>query len=388
MIDFLKLKPRDKIAVFGYLNEYQIKSRIVGDSLIYESLMGDLNKNSISVKYFSFQDYGIIGKILTKIWKQKDKNYPSSKNKTNGNFKFTTTAISLIGLNIISKIDILFRFETQNVIRQYEKVIIFSPWLLFSQKTNNDMNMKTKEFYLFEVNNELKHTEFHTRYRNKTILIKLILKFVYFIESRAINVSKGVLTLSKRDLESIKELYDPEKTMVYRINIPDTQIHPVDSKTPDFEGFNINGNSKIKITSTNKQIKILFIGSRSPINKKGTDELLKYAFKFRKIIFIIVGSIGYEYKNMINLPENFVVLGFLDNLERIIPFIDYSILFDWMETGLEVKAYDYAKFGIFTLIVGNSTSSEYEDLFKGNSIVFKEKEEVLNFLGSISMKDH
>ena len=239
--EFLDLKPNDKIAIFGYLSSYQIDSKILGDSVTYEFLIDDLKKSLVSVDYFSFQDFGITGKLLTKIWNRKNKSHLGSNKDSFHNFKFMTTAISLIGLHIISKIDLLFYIEVKRVINQHDKILIFSPWIFFSY-ISSKRKTQMKQVYLFQVNNEFKHTEFHIRYISKTIFRKLILKMVFFIESTAISASAGVITVAKRDMESIKRLYGAKKIMAYRMRAPCEPLPSLYSTNAQFIVFDINRN--------------------------------------------------------------------------------------------------------------------------------------------------
>jgi len=101
-----------------------------------------------------------------------------------------------------------------------------------------------------------------------------------------------------------------------------------------------------------------------------------------KINFIIIGNVSDFFKNKKNLPENFIFTGFIQNINEIMVFSDYFILFDFMETGIETKFVEYAKY-FKPIIIITKDAETYREFIGERLISFSDENELEKFLENL-----
>ncbi|MEM3845269.1 MAG: glycosyltransferase [Candidatus Parvarchaeota archaeon] len=352
-----------------------------GDSLILFSVINEIRELNGNVKYISYRNLGITGKIIDLFWKIKDKK--SLSNISGSSIRWVFTFIFFCFIRTFSLFDYSFKLSLKNIFKDpTDLAILFTPYLYIPIKRIFLKNQKIK-FILYETNIEKKFFEFHlsTIIKNKKIL-NLISKIIEFIESEAINSSYFVLTASKKDMISLRKIYLKKDIDLF---FPIKSEMWISAKVP--ESIVLKDVLKNKNTLLNRDIwKITFLGSNYSLNVKSVLELIRFNNLNKdfsdNLTFVIVGNISDYFKDIRDIPDNFIFTGFVKNIEEIMKFTDFFIMFDFMPTGIETKSIEYAKYFKPTIVVSNEYTG-YEWVLENRLIAFSNLNDLQIFLEGI-----
>jgi len=367
------------IKIMSFLTEEEIYGSKHADSSIIINVINKIKELNGNVSYITYRDLGFTGKIINIFWNMKNKKGLSDI--SGSSLRWVFTSIFYFFIRYFSQLDLTFKYSLKNIFNESPDIlIIFTPYLYIPIYRKFSNNKKIK-FILYETNIEKKFFEFHLSDFKYKKIANLLLKIIEKIEKESISKSKIIFCCSKRDVNYIKKYY-PEKQIFL--------FYPI--KFYSQELINRSDFLKIKDVLRNKDIKlskekfiITFIGSNYSLNVISVKKLINLNNNKKiseKINFIIIGNVSDFFKNKKNLPENFIFTGFIQNINEIMVFSDYFILFDFMETGIETKFVEYAKY-FKPIIIITKDAETYREFIGERLISFSDENELEKFLENL-----
>jgi hypothetical protein len=371
------------IKIMAFLTEEEIYGSKHSDSSTIINVMNGIKKMNGNISYISYRDLGFTGKIINIFWNIKNKKgfYEIS----GSTLRWVLTPIFYVFIRYFSILDFTFKSSLKNIFNESQDIlIIFYPYLYIpiSKKFPKDKKLK---LILYELNIEKKFFEFHLSDFKYKKIANLLLKIIEKIENEVILKSEIILSCSKRDENFIKKYYPEKQTFLF---------YPI--KFYSQEHINRLDILKIKDVLRNKDFKlskdkfiITFIGSNYSLNVISIKKLINLNNNkiSEKINFIIIGNVSDYFKSENNLPENFIFTGFIQNINEIMVFSDYFILFDFMETGIETKFVEYAKYFKPIIIVTKDVET-YRKVIGERLISFSDENELEKFLENLDKNKH
>ena len=366
------------VLIMAFLTEEEIYGSKHSDSPTIINVMNGIKELNGNVSYISYRDLGFTGKIINIFWNMKNKKGLSEI--SGSSLRWVFTSIFYVFIRYFSLLDFTFKFSLKNIFKESQDIlIIFYPYLYIpiSGKFLKDKKLK---FILYETNIEKKFFEFHLSNFKYKKIANLLLKMIEKIEKEAISKSATILSCSKRDENYIKKYY-PEKqiSLFYPIKF---YFQELINRSDFLKTRDVLRNKDIKLSK--EKFIITFMGSNYSLNVISVKKLINLNNKkiSEKINFIIIGNVSDYFKSEKNLPENFIFTGFIQNIDEIMVFSDYFILFDFMETGIETKFVEYAKY-FKPIIIITKDAETYREVIDERLISFSGINELEKFLENL-----
>lgn len=377
--------PKKHAVIVSELESSLIWSNERGDSLTLKTLIQTFECNGYIVSYkqakfpLNYKNLNI----------KKDK-YSQSQNyqikiKENS-FRWSLIYLYHVVFGFLSFLapSIFFK-NLKRILRNSEVVIVYYPWLV--PAICRLTKLFRPKIILCEANIEVLY--FKDQLMGKESAFSKILEFVIRrFEKKAISMADLIYAVSTRDLENIKRMFLPQKDKYKQLRILFSPLHSSRQRLTFYlpatctrdEFIDVISGKKADLTGYN----IMFIGSQYNINKLNVDKILAICSSLKEsdnIKFLIVGNIYKDYQSeKVENPHTFF-LGFIEDLHDLMKYVDAFIFYDFLSTGIEIKALTYQVYQKTTFYVTkDENNNEYDNLFGPLLIKCENDEEVLNYL--------
>ena len=365
----------ESVSVYDFLRDEEIVNNTHGDSVTIKALLEELKMEYKNVRYTSYRDLGILGKIIEMLWGLKKR----SKSTLNGNrLRWVATAFLYILIDKLAIIDLGFsKCAGLNKYGSYEDLIIGRPFY-FSHFERTIKNNGKGKISLLEHN--IEKSFFGFQLGKLGFFSKILLNDISKIEKHALKEASMIYTVSVKDKNVLADEYPAIK--VKKINY--NGINSIDHLQLLIPFRNVNSGTfpnKYDPQVNIDRLKVGFIGSNYSLNVESVKLLINIAkhIENKGIIFMIIGEVSSSFKDTIDIPSNLIFWGFVKDTYSVLSMCDAYILFDLMPTGIETKSLLYKQFVKLVLLVGQD-NSEYDENLGDRVLILHNKDDVINFL--------
>jgi glycosyltransferase involved in cell wall biosynthesis len=345
--DFLYNK--NIIVVYPYSHSEISTPKMGATRLIYEQIEL-LKSTGHTVNLLSLEEVGSLMSLFLKMESQTRQK--GAKRKTTSfseNKRWQLNLLAVIIIELLSRVDVLFTKKLEDKLKNFKypaSIIYHYPrgFVAFSGVA--------KKFgataVLCEHNIEWKFFESNiTSNKFATIAATAILKR---IELNALQHSDHVICASRNDFNILKEAIDHNKM---RIWIPINQSYRNKCQPNIAQALEqtLRDNFVVGFVGTNFGPNIVSVRNIIDVAEKMLDN---------NIVFIVIGNVSEAFHND-KIPSNIIFTGYVDDLDSYLSMCDAFLnLKTTTHTGIEIKMFDYLKFGK-PIIVTKMGSSGFEN---------------------------
>ena len=369
-----KLLPGNRICLVSWIDKNDLRAKKLADAILLNAIIEDISKMGYTCSYFYNGEFGHIDLLMKLFWKFKKKKTENSVIKQH----VILSSVFNLFISFYSLLSFGFKNDVKEKLGAFDAIIVLGPSLL--APIYNVFKGK-KYLLLYELNIEFILYNFNAgpkwRYVNR-VISALIKK----METRSIQLSNVIMTISPRDCSTLKMLYSSKEIFYYYpffnrevSTVVKRPLKVVDSKR----------NRKIALNI--KDTVIGFIGSCSIVNCKALLGIISIvrAVNLSNLIFLVSGNISNCFCAR-NLPDGIIFTGFIENLDVLMPTCDAFILFDVQPTGIEGKVQSYKVYNKPVLLISDESVSNYSQFLGSQGLRLKNTEEAVIYIRNMVKK--